>query len=234
MRYFMPLIAFLIATSAMWVIMSLDLKLDISYGLPLAIITILSIIFFSLVGLFEKSIMKYVLFSTIIQFSYFALDVATAFILKKSIWFAILQFINFSIAGLLFTIPIVLLYSSLKKPNLRNYSGVFYENQFLGIALIISCLALGGMPGFNIFVGEFIIYSSLFAVHPALAMSAVFAGLVCFLFYFRICYVILAGHSETPIKSNILSNALMTILAILTIALGVIPQILFKILEWYT
>lgn len=233
MRQVLPFIAFLMAAVAMYLILVNGVEVETRFEIPLAVISIVAIAGFSIIGLFEKSIIKYAFYSAIIQFGYFALDLSTALLIDKSVWFAIIQLINFVIAGGLFAIVISLLHNTVKKENVPDYAGLYDRNQLLALALAISCLSLGGMPGFNIFVGEYLIYSSLFTIHPALTVSAIFAGLVCFIFYFRICYVLFAGKVERKINLGLLSKAVISILTILVVMLGVIPHILMTILGWY-
>ncbi|MFH1394147.1 MAG: proton-conducting transporter membrane subunit [Candidatus Micrarchaeota archaeon] len=234
MRRALPLAVFFIALAAMYLILANGMELAPEFRIAFSVACILGITIFSFIGLFDKSFMKYVLFSTIIQFFYFLLDVSTALLIEKSVWFAVLQLINFAVAGGLFAITMAILYGGLRKDGVRDYAGIYESNQYLALLLCIACLSLGGMPGFNVFIGEFIIYSSLFTVHPALMLGTVFASLVAFLFYFRICYVLFAGKGKKPISFGIIPNALSTALAIFTVVLGIAPQILFTILEMYT
>ncbi|MBU0591918.1 hypothetical protein KKF81_00925 [Candidatus Micrarchaeota archaeon] len=234
MRQVAPVIAFAIAVIVMYLILQQEVSISTELKIPLAVFFIFMIGIASLIGLFEKSIIKYGIYSAIIQFAYFMLDVSTALLIGKSIWFAVLQLINFIIAGSVFAIVILLLYKNVKKDDLRKYAGLYDKNQFLIFTLVISSLALGGMPGFNIFVGEYLIYGSLFTIHPALTIGAVFAGLLCFLFYFRICYTMFAGTVKNRIVVGFPTKLLLTVLTMLTLLLGLVPQILFRILELYT
>jgi formate hydrogenlyase subunit 3/multisubunit Na+/H+ antiporter MnhD subunit len=231
MQRAVPLLIFILALAIMLAMMNYGEALDIFPGLVLAIISIFVITAISFIGIFKRSIITYAIYSTVIQFAYFTLDMSTAILIGKSLWFAIIQFINFAIAGLLFTLIITILYLKIKKIQISSYVGLFEKNQFLISALAIACLSLGGMPGFNIFVGEYIIYKSLFEIHPALTLATVFASLVAFIFYFRICYTMLAGKTGEEIKLGIVPKLVLVLLSILVITLGVIPQILFSVLE---
>jgi formate hydrogenlyase subunit 3/multisubunit Na+/H+ antiporter MnhD subunit len=233
MRQALPIIATFIAAAAMLAILINGFSLPQQYEIPFAVLSILVIAVFSMAGLFEKSLIKYVYYSAVIQFGYFALDVGTALLIGKSIWFAILQLINFTLAGFLFAIAIAILHNSVRKEKVPDYAGLYDKNQFLVLGLCVAALSLGGMPGFNIFVGEYLIYSALFGVHPALTLAAVFASLVAFIFYFRICYVMFAGTVGKAIKLGIISKAVIALLSLAVIGLGVIPHILLTVLEWF-
>ncbi|MBD3210277.1 hypothetical protein GF318_02750 [Candidatus Micrarchaeota archaeon] len=233
MRQALPILSFLIAATAMYLILVNGIELPSEYEIFAALVSIAAIGGLSIAGLFEKSIIRYAYFSAAIQFGYFMLDASTALLIDKSVWFAVIQFINFVIAGGLFAIVISLLYNTVRKEQVPEYSGLYEKNQLLGLVLAVSCLSLGGMPGFNIFVGEYLIYGSLFAVHPALTLMAVFASLVAFIFYFRICYVMFAGTESRKINCGIITKAVLVVLALLTVGLGMLPQILFRVLEMY-
>ncbi len=234
MKLAVPLLAFFIAIAAMYLIMQSGVQLEQGLMIPFAVFCILGIIICSGLGLFDKSFMKYVLYSTIIQFFYFLLDVSTALLIGKSVWFAILQFLNFMLAGGLFAIVMTILYSAVRKDEMPEYAGLYDRNQLLIVALAVCCLALGGMPGFNIFVGEFLIYSSLFTVHPALTLGAVFAGLICFIFYFRICYTLMVRKSDIAVPLPMALETIVMALSILVVGLGVVPHVLLKVLEVVT
>jgi formate hydrogenlyase subunit 3/multisubunit Na+/H+ antiporter MnhD subunit len=231
MQSAVPLLIYLLALALMFDLMLFGAPVDPQLGLYLAIISIFVIGAISIMGIFKRSILTYAVYSTGIQFAYFTLDASTAILIGKSLWFAIIQFINFAVAGLPFVLVITLLYLKFGKIQIRSYCGLFEKNQFLTIVLLISCLSLGGMPGFNIFVGEYIIYKSLFDIHPALTLATVFASLVAFIFYFRICYVLMAGKSDEKMNLGLPMKILLAIFSVAIIVLGIIPQILFGILE---
>ncbi len=231
MKLFLAIMLFLLATAGMFFFLFEQPAVDPSLGFPLVMIGILSIIAFSWAGLFQRSIIAYVVFSTIIQSAYFVLDAGSAIMIGKSVWFAFIQALNFTIAGGLFMIVFALFYSAIRKNDLVDYAGLYEKNKFLVFVLSLSCLSLGGMAGFNIFVGEFLLYSFLFEVHPALALSAIFAGLVCFLFYFRICYTLLVHKSDKTIHVPFIVKLIAGVLGTLVVVLGVVPYILLEILE---
>jgi len=231
MRALLAVLLFTLAVAAMFYFLFFQPVVDPSYGLPLVLIGIGAIIAFSWAGLFQKSIVAYVIFSTIIQTAYFVLDAGSAIMVGKSLWFAVIQAVNFTVAGALFMLVFAMLYVNLRKENLADYAGIYERNKLLVLLISLSCLSLGGMAGFNIFVGEFLLYSFLFAVHPALALLAIFAGLVCFMFYFRICYTLMVRKSQVTIPVPLPVKVVAVVLGILVVGLGIIPHILFKLLE---
>lgn len=231
MRLLPAVCFFILSIIAMSLLLVLEPEITPSTGVLLAAAGILLIISFSWGGLFVKSLPSYLFISTIIQSAYFVLDMGSAGMAGKSTWFAFLQVLNFSIAGGLFMLVLSLFYLGIRKEPLSAYSGLYEKNSLLVSLLALSCLSLGGMAGFNIFVGEFILYSFLFSIHPALAVLAIFAGLVCFLFYFRICYTLIVRKSDERIRAPLALEITACVLGILVVGLGIVPQILLKILE---
>jgi formate hydrogenlyase subunit 3/multisubunit Na+/H+ antiporter MnhD subunit len=231
MRLLIAVLLFIISVAGMYGFLYYQPQLDSSLGMPFILLGIAAIIVFSWAGLFQRSLITYAIFSTIIQAAYFVLDTGSVLVGGKSIMFAFLQALNFTIAGGLFMIVFARLYASLGKDDLVDYAGLYEKNNFLVFLMCLSCLSLGGMVGFNIFVGEFLLYSFLFAIHPALAIAAIFAGLVCFLFYFRICYTLMVRKSQMSIPLPLPIKIVAAVLSGLVVGLGIMPQVLLKILE---
>lgn len=234
MKGALAIILFLLALAGMICLLQARPEIDASYGLPIVLMGISAIVFFSWAGLFQKSIISYVIFSTIIQTAYFVLAAGSAVIAGKSLWFTIIHLLNFAIAGGLFMVLFILLYSGMRKDDVADYTGIYENNKLLVFLISLSCLSLGGMAGFNIFAGEFLIYTLLFAMHPALAIIAIFAGLVCFLFYFRICYTLMVRKSETVISFPLPAKFIAVLLGILVVGLGIAPQIIIALPETVT
>lgn len=195
-------------------------------GMSLVMASIAGIMFFSGAGFFTDSFHTYFYASAAVQLCYFTLDYGASLVTGKSYAFAAVQLVNYLVAGTLFAIVAVGMYSAVEEDELAAYGSFYHKNQFLVAFLAIACLSLGGLPGFNIFVGEFMMYSLLLAIHPALAIAAIFASLVCFLFYFRMVYIAFAGKEMPAVKMPWIARCASAFLAAGVIVLGVIPQIL--------
>jgi len=224
-------LTFALSILVMLAVLLLNLQIPQEYGLPLAIVSIFAIGAFSLRGLFEDSFARYFLWSCVIQVAYFFLDYGTAVNSGKNTWFAGIQLVNYAIAGTLFAFILIMLYHEIKKRKVYSYAGLYPKNQWLTLALVISCLSLGGLPAFNIFVGEFLMYSALMQTVPVIAMAAIFASLLAFLFYFRFIFTMFAGDQKVKIQLGIISKGVTAVLATAVVVLGVVPQILLYVLN---
>ena len=193
------------------------------------LLSILGIISASIFGILEKSILRISLLSCLTQTAYFLIDFGVALAANKPLSFATIHFINFSITGFLFAIILSKYNFFIKSDNPKNLHGLFNANALLTIALIVSCFSQGGLPGFNIFIGEYLIYIALFQLNPFLMVLTVFASLLAFIFYFRLVFLIFAGKEKGKLKLNALYNAIILLLIFLTIFLGIYPKILLTI-----
>lgn len=199
-------------------------------ALLIILLSISAIIFSSVFGFFETEILKISLLNCLMQASYFLLDYGTAVYAYKSVMYSALHLINFIIAGLLFAFIFFKFHKKTRKHWITSFNGLYAKNQVFGIGLIIACLSLGGLPAFNIFVGEYLIYSLLFSFNPMLALATIFGSLLAFLFYFRVVYIIFAGKPKKEVKVSVFSKGFVALLSIIVVVLGLLPWILFEFL----
>lgn len=192
-------------------------------------LSILGIILGSVFGIFEKSIVRISLLSCLIQTAYFLTDFGVALAANKPLAFATVHFINFSIAGLLFAALMARFNCVIETDNPRMLQGLYNISSILTFAFIVVCFSQGGLPGLNIFVGEYLIYAALFNLSPIALAVTVFASLLAFVFYFRLVFLIFAGRKRKKIKISNLFNSIVLGLALIVILLGVFPWILLSI-----
>ena len=185
----------------------------------------------SVLGFASSSILRFSLFSCLAQFGYFVLDYGTAVATGKSVFYASIQTVNFAITGLLFALVLIEYQRTVKSDQVVKLSGLFNSSPVLGVALTIACLSFGGLPAFNIFVGEYLNYQLLYTLHPFYALITVFGSLLAFLFYFRLVYIIFSSAPFIQLKAGLPSKVVSGLLAGATVLLGVVPWILFKYLE---
>lgn len=202
-------------------------SVDPTVAFAIMIIAILGIIVGSGLGFFEYNMLTFLIYSNLIQFSYFLLDYFGALYLGKDVFFASLQLVNYAIAGFLFSAVLILIYMRTKDSAMIAGTGLYSQSRNAAIAVLISGFALGGLPGFNIFVGEYLIYGMLFGIHPALAMITIFGSLLAFIFYFKAIYIVLVGENEYDLRPSFLQRNMFAILMFVIILLGVYPRLLF-------
>lgn len=224
-------VLFALSIVVMVAVLVLGITAPVDFGLSIIVASIATIGIFSIAGLVEDSFLKFFTWSCIVQVAYFFLDFGAATAIGKTPLFASVQLINYTIAGGVFAFIIAAMYYTLRKPYVHNYAGLYRKNQKLVLALVIACLSLGGLPAFNIFVGEFMMYSILMDIAPVLAMAAIFASLLCFIFYFRLCFTMFSGDKDLKIRFPLVPKLITTVFTFLIVLLGIVPYILLEVLN---
>lgn len=184
----------------------------ISQSYYFLIVSFILIAFFNIMALKEKDLGKYVFFGFMVQAAYVLLDSSASALAGKTPFLGFLQLGNYLLAGLLFIISI----------NAKNFNDFKMDNySYAGI--LVSSLALAGLPGFNIFVSEFYIYSFAYSISPFFLGICFICSLMTLLAYLRI-----VSHSFFSKKSKIKSfprKIAIPALCIICIILGAIPWI---------
>jgi formate hydrogenlyase subunit 3/multisubunit Na+/H+ antiporter MnhD subunit len=185
------------------------LLLSLSFGI---------IIIFNIKALFEKNFKKYFALGFMVQAGYVLLDASISGLSGKSPFVGFLQLINFSIPG-------VLLIMSAKG---NDFNSMKLNNYSL-LGIFVACLALAGLPGFNLFVGEYFLYIMAYDIHPALLMLCFICSILTLITYLR-----LISHASASIyhkKPSALFKFSSSFLSILCIILGIAPWIQMALFE---
>ncbi len=182
------------------------------------ILSILCIIVFNLKALLEKNFKKYFFFGFMVQASYVLLDASIGGFSGKSPFLGFLQLMNFSIAGLLLIISV--------KGN--DFNSLKINNYSLA-GIVVSCLALAGFPGFNLFVGEYFLYILAYDIHPFLLMLCFICSLLTLFTYLRL--ISHACSSNFSGKPSFFLKIGSVLLAALCIIMGVMPFIQKELFE---
>ncbi len=196
----------------------------------LAILSVTAICALGILGTFEDRILKYLLISNLLQLIFVILDLSVGAIVGKLEVLGTIQIFNYTFAGLLLFITMGILSANGKRGEIKDLEGLFYGSKANSSFAIIAAVSLAGLPGLNIFVSEWFLFVTGFAINPMITVMGIFAALVLFIMYFKIGYVMLVGQ---PAKSLAPPKALTgagAVLAILCVLLGVVPQLQMLIL----
>jgi formate hydrogenlyase subunit 3/multisubunit Na+/H+ antiporter MnhD subunit len=176
------------------------------------------IIFFNIKAISENDLKKYIFYGFVVQSAYVILDSSISGIIGKSSYFGIVQLLNFTLAGILLIVSVR--GSSFQNLKINNYS-------LFGI--LVSCLALAGLPGFNLFVGEFYLYVYSYTINPLILCACFICSLLTLLTYLNlISHACAKTIYEKPSK---LFKANIIILSLTCIILGIIPKIQIQLIE---
>jgi len=199
----------------------------------LVIIMVLSVTAISALGIlgtFEDKILKYLVISNLLQLVFVVLDLSVGAMVNKLDVLGTIQVFNYTFAGLLLFITMGILSANGKRGEIKSLEGLFYGSKTNSSFAIIAAVSLAGLPGLNIFVSEWFLFVTSFAISPMIAVMGIFAALVLFIMYFKIGYVMLVGQPAKSFTTPKILTGLGALLAILCVLLGVVPQLQLLIL----
>ena len=113
-----------------------------------------------------------------------------------------------------------------------SFNGLGKRNPVLAFVMTVALLSLAGIPPAAGFFAKYYIFTAAFqAGFPGLVLVAIIASLVGVYYYFRI--IIAMYFKDASGESLSISSAqkfLFLLLAIITIALGILPDMIIKLL----
>lgn len=211
-----------------WFFLNLFL-LDISFSFYLiAIICLILMSSLAIFGIFENKLKKYLLLSNTIQILFVVLDLSVVKMLGKMDVLSTIQIFNYTFAGLAFFLTLWIF--GRKKIFINELEGSYFTNKINDIFATIACLSLAGLPAFNMFVSEWMLFVGSFAITPIITILGIFLALLLFIMYYKIVYVLLVGegrHKTIPQPITIVNGTM----ALMCIILGLLPQLQFEILS---
>jgi len=209
-----------------WFFLNLFNIPNLSY-LPIALISLIMICLLAIFGIFERKLKKYLLISNTIQILFVVTDLAIANFLGVFGPLNTIQIFNYTFAGLAFFLTIGIF--GRNKKYVYELEGSYFASRWNDIFATIACLSLAGLPAFNIFVSEWLLFVKSFAITPVITILGVFSALLLFIMYYKVVYFLLIGegkHKNVPRPITITNG----ILAFLCVLLGLIPQLQLEIL----
>jgi formate hydrogenlyase subunit 3/multisubunit Na+/H+ antiporter MnhD subunit len=206
------------------------LTYDIPFLLPVAILSLLLMCILAIMGIFEGSLKRFLIYSNVIQTLFVLLDLSIAKLTGKISALGTIQIFNYTIAGLLFFVTLGILSLDNKIKNISNLFGSYYKDRLNSISAIIAALSLAGLPGLNIFVSEWLLFKTSYTIEPTITIFGIFLALLLFIMYFKIVNILMVGESKA-LKRSLKLTYLNIILAVACILFGLLPQLQIYILN---
>jgi len=126
----------------------------------------------------------------------------------------------------------ILVFKAMKNENIEAFNGLGKKNPLLAAALTMSMLSLAGIPPFAGFLGKYYIFSE--AINNGqilLTLVAIINSIIGVYYYFK---VILAMYTKIPddtvISSNVSYNIVISICLILSLLIGIYPDVLMHLI----
>ncbi len=198
------------------------------FYLLIALLSLLVLCLLTIFGIFEKKLKKYLLISNAIQILFVVADLSIVKLFGEFGPLSTIQIFNYTFAGLAFFLTIGIFGRG--KNYLYELEGSYFANRWNDIFATIACLSLAGLPAFNMFVSEWLLFTKSFVITPVITILGVFAALLLFIMYYKVVYFLLIGKTRQkniPKEITVLNG----ILAVICIILGFLPQLQLEILS---
>ncbi|MBU6234780.1 MAG: NADH-quinone oxidoreductase subunit M [Alphaproteobacteria bacterium] len=194
-------------------------------------LSIIAIIYTSLVALVQTDMKKMIAYSSVAHMGYVTLGIFT--FNRQGIDGAIFQMISHGlVSGALFLI-VGVVYDRLHTRDINRYGGIVKNMPVFATLFMVFMLGSVGLPGTSGFVGEFLVLAGAFQASTWVALLAgtgVVLGATYMLWLYR---KVVFGPANNPDASEMedmtgIEKTNLVPLAILVLALGVMPALVFK------
>jgi NADH-quinone oxidoreductase subunit M len=193
---------------------------------PLMIaLAVIGIIYGALVALVQEDMKRLIAFSTVGHLSFVTLGIFcfTVVGLNGSVY----QIINHELSGAVFLILLGILYERYGTYEMSQYGGLASKLPRMATLYVITALSLVGLPILNGFVGEFLILSSSYAVHPGWTIAATTGVILSAAYMLGLIQRVFYGQESTLVASRPASDVVaregfaLVPAAVLMLVLGV-------------
>ena len=138
---------------------------------PMLVISVVAIVYGAYVTLVQKDVKRLIAFSSVSHMGFVTLGIFT--LNRSGVEGAILQMINHGIVSAALFLCVGMIYERTHTREIKDYGGVAKIAPVYSTFLAVFCLAAAGFPGFNSFVGEFLIIGGAFRTEVWLGGMAV-------------------------------------------------------------
>jgi formate hydrogenlyase subunit 3/multisubunit Na+/H+ antiporter MnhD subunit len=165
-------------------------------------------------------------YSSIAQMGYMLVGVSTG--LTYGLMGTLLHVLNHSLMKGLAFLSVGSIVHETGTRDIKKLQGVGKAMPFTTLAVVVSFLGLGGVPGTNGFVSKFILFNAaLGADMLLLAVLGVLNSALSMAYYLRVIMVLLSGEVEegmTAKEAPLLMVGVTLVMAILIVVLGLYPS----------
>jgi NADH-quinone oxidoreductase subunit M len=168
---------------------------------PLMIaLAVIGVLYGALIALVQDDMKRLIAFSTVGHLSLILLGIFCFTIvgLNGSVY----QIINHELSGAAFLILLGILYERYGTYEMSQYGGLAAKLPRMATLYVITALSLIGLPILNGFVGEFLILSSSFGVHPGWAIAATVTVILSAGYMLLLIQKVFYGQESTLVTSR--------------------------------
>lgn len=196
------------------------------FKLTIAVFAALTMTLGNMMALRQDDVKRMLAYSSIAQVGYMLIGISTG--LTYGLMGTLLHVLNHSLMkGLAFLSIGSVVYETGTR-DINKLQGVGKMMPFTTLAVIVSFLGLGGVPGINGFISKFILFNAaLGAGMLILAILGVLNSALSMAYYLRVIIVLLSGEAEegmTAKEAPTLMVGVTLVMAVLIIVLGLYPS----------
>ena len=201
---------------------------------PMLVISVVAIVYGAYVTLVQKDVKRLIAFSSVSHMGFVTLGIFT--LNRSGVEGAILQMINHGIVSAALFLCVGMIYERTHTREIKDYGGVAKIAPVYSTFLAVFCLAAAGFPGFNSFVGEFLIIGGAFRTEVWLGGMAVWGvalgtTYLVWLYYRVVMGEINPGLAGLKLELNVREVATLAPLALLAVCLGLYPELVLSYLR---
>jgi NADH-quinone oxidoreductase subunit M len=201
---------------------------------PMLVISVVAIVYGAYVTLVQKDVKRLIAFSSVSHMGFVTLGIFT--LNRSGVEGAILQMINHGIVSAALFLCVGMIYERTHTREIKDYGGVAKIAPVYSTFLAVFCLAAAGFPGFNSFVGEFLIIGGAFRTEVWLGGMAVWGVALGTTYLVWLYYRVAMGEINPQLKGlklelNAREVATLAPLALLAVCLGLYPELVLSYLR---
>jgi formate hydrogenlyase subunit 3/multisubunit Na+/H+ antiporter MnhD subunit len=195
------------------------------FKLPIASLALITMTLGNLLALRQNDVKRLLAYSSIAQIGYMLIGVSTG--ITYGIMGTLLHILNHSLMKGMAFLAVGSIVHETGTRDLNKLNGIGKMMPVTTLAIIISFLGLGGVPGTSGFVSKFILFNSAIGSGLViLAIAGVLNSALSMAYYLRVLMVLLSGKVDTTLhveEAPILMAGITAIMALLIIILGLYP-----------
>jgi NADH-quinone oxidoreductase subunit N len=108
-----------------------------------------------------------------------------------------------------------------------SFEGLGKKNKLITISVIVSMMSLAGIPPFAGFFGKYFLFTSYLENHSInLVIIGLIGSAISIYYYFRLIVNLFKGESDEVIPLRLTSKIVLIIAIVLTVAMGVFPEVM--------
>ena len=201
---------------------------------PMLVVSVVAIVYGAYVTLVQKDVKRLIAFSSVSHMGFVTLGIFT--LNRSGVEGAILQMINHGIVSAALFLCVGMIYERTHTREIKDYGGIAKIAPVYSTLLAVFCLAAAGFPGFNSFVGEFLIIGGAFRTEVWLGGMAVWGvalgtTYLVWLYYRVVMGEINPGLAGLKLELNAREVATLAPLALLAVCLGLYPELVLSYLR---